>query len=101
MPRIKYEECPNCGDTKVAVTTDKKVLMVLHNFHIIHAPYGEYRVWVCHSCGWVATTRWQPANQLPLVYSMVRIALAPARRPETEVEPEPEVDVSMPNHYIE
>ena len=86
MPRKQYEPCPNCGEKKVAVTTDNKVQIVLHNLHIIHAPYEEHRAWVCHSCGWVAAVRWHGENYAPRVYADVTMALAPKPEPEPEVE---------------
>ena len=97
MPRKQFELCPRCGEKKVAETTDRKVRIVLHNLHIIHAPYEEYRAWVCHSCGWVAAVRWVAENHAPQVFAKVRMALAP--------EPEPEVETFTfpftPDDYIE
>jgi predicted nucleic-acid-binding Zn-ribbon protein len=84
MPRKKYEECPNCGDKKVAENVEQDVRMYLHNKHVIHAPYDEYRVFVCESCGWFASMRWHPENYEPLLFRELHGVMNP---PEPEPEP--------------
>ena len=98
MPRKQYELCPRCDENKVAELTPnerRKVDGLLHNAHVIHAPYQEHHVWACHSCGWVATARWSKGTYTDGVYRKVRLALAP------EPEPEPEVFPFTADDYIE
>ena len=94
MARKQFEICPNCGEKKVVAVTDIKVMLALHDRHIIHAPYEDHRVWACHSCGWVAAVRWHAVNHSPQVYFVVREALAPDPLPvmTSTVTLTPEVD---------
>ena len=91
MARKQFEICPNCGEKKVVAVTDIKVMLALHDLHIIHAPYEDHRVWACHSCGWVAAVRWHAVNHSPQVYFVVREALV-----EPEPEPEPKFETFTP-----
>lgn len=80
MPRKKYEPCPRCGEKKVTELDQEAhpdVLKYLHDSHVIHQPFSEYRVWACHSCGWVATTRWDAENYATSVYHHMQLFLAP------------------------
>ena len=80
MPKIKYELCPRCDEKKVSELTQderRKVNGLLHNAHVIHAPYEVFRVWACHSCGWVVPARWNKDTYTDGVYRKVRLALAP------------------------
>ena len=80
MPRKQYELCPRCDEKQVAELTQderRKVNGLLHNAHVIHAPYEDYHVWACHACGWVATARWSKGTYTDGVYRKVRLALAP------------------------
>ena len=92
MPRKKYELCPRCNEKKVSLLADgehKDVKKELHNYHVIHAPYSEYRVWLCGACGWTAAVRWHADNYNPKMRNSVYALLVVD-------EPEPEFETNIP-----
>ena len=101
MSKKNYEPCPNCDEKKVTLLGDDEyqgVKMRLHNVHVIHAPYEEYKIWVCLNCGWVASTRWHKQNYSNFFYDAILAEL----EPNVVEKSEPiEVDWSEPGEFDE
>ena len=88
MPRKNYDLCPRCNKKKVTVLADgehEDVKKKLHNLHVIHAPYNEYRIWLCTACGWFAATHWHGESYHPKVYKSI-YALVDKPKPDIELD---------------
>ena len=87
------QQCPNCGVKKVTELVPGEgdaVKKKLHDWHVIHAPYDEYKVHVCEACGWYAATRWHQQNASQYAYG----AILELMQPEPEPEPEPIIELA-------
>ena len=88
MPKAKCEECPNCEAKKVtelAPGEHDAVKKQLHQWHEIHQPFEEYKVFVCEACGWYAALRWHEQNASKYAYAAILELMQPEPEPELEI----------------
>ena len=89
MSKSKYDECPNCGEKKVTELEQGEgdaVKKQLHNWHVIHQPFDEYKVFVCPDCGWYAAVRWHNQNASRYAYAAILELIQPEPEPEPVIE---------------